>query len=87
MDALQNYGLDEIQAACKQAVLENHKKQPNEGHIKNIILRARSHWSHMNKKPKTLEVQNQPPTPEQKKRANVIMLEAGFGQPQKPGKK
>ena len=41
MDALQDYPIDEIRAACKTAVMENPKHQPNEGHIKAQIIKAR----------------------------------------------
>ena len=41
MDALQDYPLDELQAACKRAVLSNPNKMPNEGHIVAAILEAR----------------------------------------------
>ena len=41
MNALQDYPLDEIDAACAQAVLDNPSKMPNEGHIKRIIIAER----------------------------------------------
>ena len=42
MKALQDYPLDEIQAACAQAVLSNPNKMPNEGHVRSAILTARA---------------------------------------------
>lgn len=41
MDALQDYPLNEVQNACRLAVLENPNKMPNEGHIKAIVIRER----------------------------------------------
>ena len=42
MDALQDYPLAEVQAACAAAVKENPNKQPNHGHIKDHIQRERA---------------------------------------------
>ena len=42
MDALQDYPLAEVRAACKSAVLANPNKMPNEGHIRAQILTARA---------------------------------------------
>ncbi len=42
MDALQDYPLQEIQAACRAAVLENPNKMPNEGHVVGQIMAARA---------------------------------------------
>ena len=42
MDALQDFPLDEVQAACKAAVLSNPNKMPNEGHVKSEIMKARA---------------------------------------------
>ena len=41
MDALQDFPLDEVQAACKAAVLANPNKMPNEGHVRAEIMKAR----------------------------------------------
>ena len=41
MEALQDYPLDEVKAACRQAVLSNPGKMPNEGHIVAHIRNAR----------------------------------------------
>jgi len=41
MDALQDYPLDEIKAACRAAVLADPKHMPNEGHILAKIVDAR----------------------------------------------
>ena len=42
MDALQDYPLAEVQAACKSAVLATPSKMPNEGHIRQHIHKARA---------------------------------------------
>jgi len=42
MDALQDYPIDEIRAACRAAVLENPSRMPNEGHIAKQIMAARA---------------------------------------------
>lgn len=41
MDALQDFTLEEIDAACREAVRANPDKCPNEGHIRQIIVRER----------------------------------------------
>lgn len=48
MDALQDYPLDEVRAACKAAVLENPSKMPNEGHVVEQIKKARREWLALN---------------------------------------
>ena len=42
IDALVDFPLAEIQAACREAVLDNPNKMPNEGHIRAQIMKARS---------------------------------------------
>jgi hypothetical protein len=41
MDALQDYPLDEIRAACRASVIANPNRTPNEGHIVHEITLAR----------------------------------------------
>lgn len=41
MDALQDFPLHEIRAACKRCVLDNPNRMPNEGHVRAAILEAR----------------------------------------------
>lgn len=41
MDALCDFPLDEIQAACRAAVRDNPNKMPNEGHILQQVMAAR----------------------------------------------
>ena len=41
MDALQDFPIDEVRAACRMAIVETPSKTPNEGHIRGIIMRER----------------------------------------------
>lgn len=41
MDALEDFPMAEIRAACKRCVLENPNGMPNEGHVRAAILEAR----------------------------------------------
>lgn len=74
MNALQDFPLSEVQAACRAAVLANPNKMPNEGHIRAEIIKARAK-----------RVQSLPrPEPEPSARrgdpanADRIMREIGF---------
>lgn len=42
MDALQDYPLDEIRAACREAVKARPNSMPNEGHILAEIMKRRA---------------------------------------------
>lgn len=42
MNALQDFPLGEVQAACQAAVLANPNKMPNEGHVRAEIMKARA---------------------------------------------
>jgi hypothetical protein len=77
MDALQDFGLDEIKNACREAVLEYPNKQPNEGHIRKIIMKIRGKT--YSPPPPEPEQERPAPTAEQKKRADDILKQAGFG--------
>ena len=41
MDALQDYPLHEVQAACKASVIASPNKMPNYGHVKAQSIKAR----------------------------------------------
>lgn len=60
MDALQDFTLDEIRAACRQAVKARPNSMPNEGHILEQITKARTDFLRMNRPPV-------PPEPERKR--------------------
>lgn len=42
MEALKDYPLDEVRDACREVVLSNPNKMPNEGHVKAQIIKARA---------------------------------------------
>lgn len=44
MDALADYPLAEVRAACRAAVIESPNKMPNEGHILAEIMKARREY-------------------------------------------
>lgn len=41
MDALQDFTLAEVDAACRSAIVANPDKCPNEGHIRGLIVKER----------------------------------------------
>ncbi|MCU0912301.1 MAG: hypothetical protein MUE98_13460 [Rhodobacteraceae bacterium] len=80
MDALQDYPLDEIQAACRAAIIANPNRTPNEGHIVHEITIARREaalrhqataWRHS---PRV----DQPRERVTREQAEAILLAAGF---------
>ena len=75
MDALQDYPIEEIRAACRAAVMADPKSMPNEGHIIAQIMKARavfvsSHRALAKPEPDIQRVSNE--------RAAEILAEAGF---------
>ena len=75
MDALQDYPLDEIRAACREAVKAKPNTMPNEGHILAKIMDARAMFVRLVPKQEQPEQPRERPTPE---RAAEIMASAGF---------
>lgn len=79
MDALQDYPLDEVRAACRAAVLSNPNKMPNEGHVRQQIITERK--SMLARQPKAVV----PATPthtvsaDQKARADAMVAGVGRG--------
>lgn len=75
MDALQDYPLDEIRAACHEAVLSRPNAMPNEGHIIAEIQKSRALFLR-------LSGPKHEPEPERNRvsaeRAAEILAEAGF---------
>lgn len=49
MDALQDYPLDEIRSACREAVRLRPNDMPNEGHIVAEIIKARARFLAVNR--------------------------------------
>lgn len=75
MDALQDYGLAEVQRACRQAIEANPNKCPNEGHVKGIIIRNRGKELQALPKPTPVEPKAERVTPEA---AAEILRKANF---------
>ncbi len=75
MDALQDYPLDEIRAACREAVKARPNSMPNEGHIVGEIMKARAAFVQLNRPLPKPEPERQRPSAE---RANEILAEVGF---------
>lgn len=77
VDALQDYPLEEVQAACKAATLASPNRMPNEGHVLNEIRKARlaTMQRHRARQP---EQPSQPKTRITPERAAEIMREAGI---------
>jgi hypothetical protein len=77
MDALQDYPLDEIRAACRAAVIDRPGQMPNEGHIIAQIKAARRSVAarHRDQVPADRQAPCKPVTKEQ---AEAILLAAGF---------
>lgn len=79
MDALQDYPLDEIRAACREAVKARPNAMPNEGHIIAKIMEARALFLRMNASQLR---SNSDPTPIREKpspeRIAEIMADVGF---------
>ena len=81
MDALQDYPLDEIRAACREAVKAKPNSMPNEGHIVAEIMKARARFLLVNR---PAPVQDAPREKASAERAAEIMAEVGF-KPQRFG--
>lgn len=75
MDALQDYPLSEVKAACRAAVLRNPNKMPNEGHVRAEIMKARAEI--VSKLP-VIEASEEPEPRVTKEQAERILEEAGF---------
>jgi hypothetical protein len=75
MDALQDYPLGEVKAACAAAVLASPNRMPHEGHIVAQIMAARAKV--VAALPKQSQQDRERP-PVDRKRANDILAQAGF---------
>jgi hypothetical protein len=76
MDALQDYPLDEVRAACAAAIIANPNKMPNEGHVRAEIMKARQRI--VAALPKPVEPDKPRATAEQRARADEIIRAAGL---------
>jgi DNA-binding transcriptional MerR regulator len=94
IDALQDFPIEEVRAACRQAVIDNPSKTPNEGHVRAQIMAERARVVARNRRPSAVE----PPqnwtreeseayqarvaldniNPERKAAADAILKSAGF---------
>ncbi len=74
MDALHDFPLDEVRTACRAAVLNNPNKMPNEGHVRNEIMKARAAKVSMlpRRRPEPVAERGDPAN------ADEIMRQAGF---------
>lgn len=70
MDALQDFPLDEVRAACREAVRERPNSMPNEGHIVGQIMKARADFVRLHKPIPKQEPKKDLPTPE--RRAEMV---------------
>ena len=77
MDALQDYPLDEVRAACREAVRSRPNAMPNEGHIVAKIMEARAEFVRASRAASPARPDEPRPkvTPE---RAAEILAEVGF---------
>jgi hypothetical protein len=72
MDALQDYPLDEVKAACVAAVLDNPNKMPNEGHVRAQILAKRAKIVAAIPKPVAVEPVSEKTEGERKRMADLV---------------
>ena len=72
MEALQDYPLSEVQAACAASVLSNPNKMPNEGHVKAQIIAARQKAVSAQPKPFKVTPERGPVSADMKARADDI---------------
>jgi hypothetical protein len=75
MDALQDFPLEEVKAACSAAVMADPKTMPNEGHIVMQIMKARATFIAANRPTERQDMERPRITAE---RAKEIMREVGF---------
>lgn len=77
MNALQDYPLHEVKAACQASVLANPNKMPNYGHVKAQIIKARQIAVAAQPKPFPQPLPERA-TPEQRANADEIIKAAGI---------
>lgn len=77
MDALQDYPLDEIRAACREAVMARPNAMPNEGHIVAAIMKARKEFLARNWTPPA-PPERYVPSDEERSRVIEMLEKAGF---------
>lgn len=76
MDTLQDYPLDEIRAACREAVKLRPNQMPNEGHILAEIMKARAVFVQINRQPPEPEPEDTRDLPSMDRRAEMAAYAA-----------
>jgi hypothetical protein len=78
MDALQDFTLEEVRAACRKAVQDNPNKMPNEGHVVSAIMAERKAIAARNVRDwdDRHSYSKEWPTEEEKQRAAEIVAKA-----------
>ena len=79
MEALQDYPLSEVQAACAASVLSNPNKMPNEGHVKAQIIAARQKAVRAQPKPVEVTPERGPVSAEMKARSDAMIAQFRTG--------
>lgn len=78
MDALQDYPLGEVRAACRACVIDDPKRMPNEGAVLAQIMDARRRHVAAIPKPNEVRPNVQPMTAARRANADEILAAAGF---------
>jgi hypothetical protein len=75
MDALQDFPFEEVRAACRNAVIDNPNRIPNEGHVRAQIMTERARMVARYRRP---EPEPEPRRTVTREQAEAILAEAGF---------
>lgn len=78
MKVLQDYPIEEVQAACQKAIIADPKNCPNEGHIVRIITKQRG-LSILGISKQEPEAPKEEATPESRARVAAMVAEIGAG--------
>ncbi len=78
MDALQDFTLSEVRAACAAAVIANPNKMPNEGHVREQIMIERKRLVALRKAAAPRRDEEHDRTPCSREAAAEILAQAGF---------
>lgn len=78
IEALCDFPVDEVRAACRAAVLENPNKMPNEGHVRAKIMEARRKV--VERLPKPQEAERAPQSAEERRRVSEEEMAKHFPQ-------
>lgn len=78
IEALCDFPVDEVRAACRAAVLESPNKMPNEGHVRAKIMEARRKV--VERLPKHQEPERAPQSAEERRRVSEEEMAKNFPQ-------